>query len=187
MLIQTLINQPQMLGTILRTTPPWVWGLLAGLVVLGLTQAKQRNASWARVALLPVMMTAMSIWGTASAFGASPWFGTVMLAWLVATVLVLAMVAPMAAPRGAAYDSASRTFRLPGSWVPMALIVAIFLVKYVVGVDLAMQPALAHDAQYTLVAGALYGVFGGVFIGRAARLGRLAYHPAPANGAALNA
>jgi hypothetical protein len=187
MLIQILIHQPQMLGAVLRNTPPWVWGLLAGLVVLGLTQVKQRNASRARVALLPVTMTVMSIWGTASAFGASPLFGTVMLAWLVATMFVLAMVAPMAAPRGAAYDSASLTFRLPGSWVPLALIVAIFLVKYVVGVDLAMQPALARDGEYTLIVGALYGVFSGVFIGRSARLWRLAYRPAPANGAALHA
>lgn len=187
MLIQTLIQQPQMLGPILKNTPPWVWGLLAILTALGLSQVKQRHASLARVTALPVAMTAMSIWGTASAFGASPLFGTVMLAWGVAMLLVLAVVAPMAAPRGAAYDSASRRFHLPGSWMPLALIAAIFLVKYIVGVDLAMNPALARDGQYTLVVAGLYGVFSGAFIGRAARLWRLAYRPVPASGAALNA
>lgn len=187
MLIQILVNQPQMLGTIVKHTPVWVWGLLTGLVVLGLTQVRQRNASWARVTLLPATMTAMSIWGTASAFGASPLFGSVMLTWLTAMLAVVALIAPMAAPHGAGYDSASRIFRLPGSWVPMTLIVAIFLVKYVVGVDLAMNPALARDGQYTLIVAGLYGAFSGIFIGRAARLWRLAYRPAPARRAALNA
>jgi hypothetical protein len=43
-----------------------------------------------------------------------------------------------------------------------------------------MQPALARDSQYTLVTGALYGLFSGIFIGRAARLWRLAFRPAGA-------
>jgi hypothetical protein len=187
MLIQILIHQPQALGAILKNTPVWVWGLLAGLMVLGLSQLRSRNASQARVTLLPVTMTALSIWGTVSAFGASPLFGTVMLVWLATAAVVLAGVASTAAPRGATYDAASRTYRIPGSWIPLALIAAIFLVKYVVGVDLAMQPVLARDSHYTLIVAALYGTFSGIFIGRAARLWRLAFRPASANAAAFNA
>jgi hypothetical protein len=39
MLIQMLIHEPQMLGTVLKSTPVWVWGLLAGL-----TNAPRRNS-----------------------------------------------------------------------------------------------------------------------------------------------
>ena len=177
MLIQILTQQPQMLGTLLRNTPIWVWGLLAALTALGLVQARQRQASWARVSLLPIAMTALSIWGSVSAFGASPLFGFVMLAWLVAAAVALAVLASMPAPRGTAYDSASRSFTLPGSWVPMALIMGIFLTRYAAGVELAMQPGLARDGQFTLVVGALYGLFSGIFIARAARLWRLAHGP----------
>ena len=186
MLIQILVHQPQIAGAILKNTPVWVWGLLAGLVVLGLSQARDRSASQLRVTLLPVTMTGLSIWGTVSAFGASPLFGTVMLVWLAATALVLAGVASTAAPRGATYDAASRIYRMPGSWIPMALIVAVFLVKYVVGVDLAMQPALARDTQYTLIVAALYGVASGTFIGRAARLWRLAFRSTRTSAVAIN-
>ena len=56
----------------------------------------------------------------------------------------------------------------------MLLILGVFLTKYVVGVELAMQPALARDGPYTLAVGTLYGVFSGLFVGRAARLWRLA-------------
>lgn len=175
MLLQMLVNQPQMLGRVIQNTPPFVWALLVGLISLGLGQARTRTASLTRITVMSIAMTALSIWGTVSAFGASPLFGYVMLAWMLAAASMLAVIAPMAPPRGAAYDAASRSFALPGSWIPMLLILGIFLTKYVVGVDLTMQPSLARDGQYTLVVGALYGTFSGVFAGRAARLWRLAY------------
>jgi hypothetical protein len=40
-----------------------------------------------------------------------------------------------------------------------------------------MQPTLANDGQYSLIVGALYGLFSGAFAGRAARLWRLAMQP----------
>lgn len=42
---------------------------------------------------------------------------------------------------------------------------------------LAMQPALARDGRYTLIVGALYGLFSGAFAARAVRLWRLAIQP----------
>ncbi len=180
MLIQMLVHQPQMLGPIVRNTPPWVWGLLAALVALGLSQLRARTAGPARIVLLPAAMTALSIWGTLSAFGQSPQSGSVQLAWIAAASLSLALVAPMAAPAGSRYDPSSGRFHLPGSWVPMLLILAIFAVRYVVNVELAMQPALAQDDRYTLVTSALYGLFSGIFIGRAVRMWRLSFRLPPA-------
>ena len=177
MLLQMLANNPQMLGTVIRNTPVWVGGLLAALTWLGLSQARTRTASLARIVVMPVAMTGLSIWGTFSAFGNSPMIGYVMLAWMFAAAVMLALIAPMSPPAGTTYDSASRTFALRGSWVPMLLILGIFLTKYVVGVDTTMDPSLARDGQYTLIVGALYGMFSGVFAGRAVRLLRLAYRP----------
>lgn len=187
MLIQMLVHQPQMLGPVLKSTPPWVWGLLAALTALGLSQARTRSASLARITFMPVAMIALSLWGTASAFGSSPQFGSVVLAWLAAAAAALAIVAPFAPPPGTRYDATTRTFTLPGSWIPMLLILGIFLTKYIVGVELAMQPALAHDGSYTLAVGTVYGVFSGLFAGRGARLWRLASRPATINPAGANA
>jgi hypothetical protein len=188
MLIQMLVHQPQMLGPVLQHTPSWVWGLLASLIALGLSQARNRTAGLARVALLPITMTALALWGTVSAFGGSTQFGPVLLAWLTAAVAALAAVAPFAPPAGTTYDPATRSFFLPGSWIPLLLILGVFLTKYVVGVELAMQPSLAHDSQYTLVVGTLYGAFSGLFSGRAMRLWRLAGRPAtPARPQTANA
>jgi hypothetical protein len=188
MLIQMLVHQPQMLGPVLQHTPTWVWGLLATLTAVGLSQVRTRSVGLARVALLPMAMTGLALWGTVSAFGGSTQFGPVLLAWLTAAAATLAAVAPFAPPAGSRYDPAARSFLLPGSWIPLLLILGVFLTKYIVGVEVAMQPSLAHDSQYTLVVGTLYGAFSGIFGGRAVRLWRLAARPgASTRPAAANA
>lgn len=174
MLIQMLIDKPRMIGLILAGTPTWVWFLLAGLLWLGLGMLKGDTFSARRVAIMPVAMTGLSLWGTVSAFSHSVSYGYVLLAWAVAAVALAAVVGMMPAPRGSSYNAQDRTFTVPGSWVPLALILGIFLVKYVVGVEVSMQPALAHDGAYSLACGAIYGVFSGIFTGRSIRLARLA-------------
>jgi hypothetical protein len=174
MLLQLIVNQPQAVGTILKNTPVWVWGLLTGLLALGFSQVRARTASLTRVAAVPVLMTGFAIWGIGSAFGASGQMVWVMLAWLAAAAVVAAILAPGAAAQGTSYDRATRTYALPGTFVPLLLIVGIFLTKYAVGVELAMQPKLAQDATFAIEIAALYGVFNGFFTGRAIRLLRLA-------------
>ena len=171
MLVQLLTQHPEAIVQILKNTPTWVGGLFAALLALGLSQLRNGTASLARVAIMPVAMTGFSVWGTWSAFNHSPAFAGVVAAWAVCAATMAALIAPTRTP--ATYDAASRTFATPGSWVPLALIMGIFLTKYIVGVELAMQPQLAHDSQFTLITGALYGIFNGLFIGRAARMWRL--------------
>ncbi|MDP2450801.1 MAG: hypothetical protein Q8M93_04285 [Polaromonas sp.] len=180
MLIQLLLQHPQTLGPVLKNTPPWVWGLLVALLALGLSQVRNRRVGALRMAIMPLAMTGLSLWGTASAFGKSPLFGYILLVWLAGALLMAGLIATTAPPTGTRHDAAGHSFWVPGSWLPLALILGIFLTKYIVGVDLAMQPQLAQDGPYTLVTGALYGVFSGIFAGRSLRLIRLALRPAAA-------
>lgn len=179
MLLQLLAHHPEAVVPVLRQTPLWVWGLLVALLALGASQLRERSASLARVSLMPLAMTLFSVSGTVSAFGATPHLALAVSAWLIAAVLAFALVARGRAD-GARYDPARRLYRLPGSAVPLGLIVGIFLVKYVVGVDLTMAPQLVRDTPYVLCVAALYGAFTGVFMGRAARLWRLAVRPGKA-------
>jgi hypothetical protein len=173
MLIQLIAQHPEAIGPILKHTPTWVWGLLAALLALGISQIRTREVSLARTALMPVAMAALSLWGTASAFGGSPLLGWVLAAWAACAALMAFLIGSRQAPAGTRFDAQQRSFRVPGSVVPMALILGIFLTKYFVGVELAMQPSLAHDGLYSLVVGTLYGLFSGTFAGRAARLWRM--------------
>ncbi len=174
MLIPMLIQQPQMLGAVLHNTPRFVWVIFGVLVAIGVSQSRDREASLLRVAFMPVVMTAFGIWGMTAAFGASPMFGDAMLIWMLALSVSFATVGTMRAPAGAQYHPATRSFFLPGSWTPLLLIVGIFLTRYVVNVDLAMQPTLARHVEYTLLVSVVYGLCSGIFVGRTARLWRLA-------------
>ena len=177
-LISLTYQPPQrtpMIAQILSNTPLWVWGLLAGLLVLGLSQTRSRGVGMVRIALLPLGLGAFSLYGTVSAFGAAP---VVLGSWLAAGALLLLIVTQLPLPSGVRYDAASRRFQLPGSWVPMALIMGIFLTKYVVGVSLVLHPELKLHANFSLAIATLYGVFSGIFAGRALRLVLLALRPA---------
>ncbi|WP_404303202.1 DUF6622 family protein [Alicycliphilus denitrificans] len=174
MLIQIATHQPQMLLSIVQGTPAWVWGLLAALLWLGLSQMLPRHAGPRRVLLMPLALSAFSAWGLLSAFGAGAG-GRALAAWLLATAAAtLASLALRAAPpAGVRFDAQTLRFRLPGSPMPLLLILAIFLTKYLVGVELALQPQLAHDSHFALQVAALYGLYNGLLLARAARLWRL--------------
>lgn len=184
MLLQIATHQPEMLLTIVQRTPPWVWGLLVALLLLGASQMRPRNAGLQRVFALPVGMAAFSIVSLAAAFGSAVPAPALAAAWVLAgaTVAGLGLWLRPRPPAATRYHAASRHFDLPGSAVPLLLIVALFFTRYAVNVELALQPALAREAGFALQVAALYGAFSGLFALRAARLWRLARsaHPAPA-------
>lgn len=161
-----------MLYQILVHTPLWVWAILLALLWLGLVQSVPRQATLRRVVLLPLAMTGLSLYGSSSNFGA---IGASWVMWAGAALATLLWVASSELPTGVRYDDARRVFSLPGSLVPLGLMMAIFLTKYVVGVMLAMQPALAHDMATAAIVASLYGAMSGLFMGRTARLLRLAH------------
>jgi hypothetical protein len=160
---------------ILRNTPPSVWLLLAGVVTAGLAQARERTASLARISVLPAAMTLFSLSATVSAFSRSPVLPEALWLWLLGAAAVTALLAPGQAK--ARFDAASRSYALPGSWLPFALMLAIFLSRYTVAVRLAMHPSLVMDTSFVLVVATVHGVFSGIFLGRAAQLWRLALPP----------
>jgi hypothetical protein len=160
-----------MLNQILIHTPRWVWLLLLALLWLGLSQAVTRSASLRRITVMPLALTGLSLYGTVTAFGGDP---QILLIWLGTMALMATAVMQRPLPDACRYNPATRRFTLPGSWVPLLLILGLFLTKYVVGAITAMQPALVVDVSFSLGFSALYGAFSGVFLARAGRLWRLA-------------
>jgi uncharacterized membrane protein len=175
-LVQLLARHPQAIGQILRGTPTWVWGLLAGLLVLGVTQLRARNVGAVRTALVPVGMLAFSASAMVGAFAASHLFTEMLSAWIAVAGLVALAFLP--GTPTASYDPARRQFRVPGSVLPLLMIVGIFLVKWAVGVELALAPQRVQDSGFVLAVACTYGVFNGLFAGRALRLARLVRTPA---------
>lgn len=174
LLTELLLNHPEALGSILHGTPLWVWAVLLALIALGLSATRTRQMALAHLTALPLAMTGLALWGVVSAFAGSGRLAGLLALWLLCAGLALTWGWRGAAPAGTRYDPQRRVFRLPGSWVPMALILAVFLMKYGIGVQLALAPALAHDSAFALAVTALYGALSGVFAVRTLRVLRLA-------------
>jgi hypothetical protein len=175
MLIQLLIQQPRAIGAILMQTPTWVWALLAGLIALGASQLHRREVTLRRTVLLPLSMALLSLYGLIAALGNAHALPTALALWALAAGCTAgaALLWQPAPPKGCRYDTATACFHLPGSAVPLALILAIFLTKYGVGVELAMQPQHVHDSVFAHTLATVYGVFNGILFARTARLWQL--------------
>jgi hypothetical protein len=154
-----------------QNTPSWVWAVLAGLVVLGVMQMRERTQSAARDSTAPVAMTLFSLWAAVSAFGRSPVAAEALWLWLLAAAATGSLFALAAST--ARYDADARAFHVKGSWVPLVLFLGVFLARYVVSVRLAIHPDLLADSSFVLPVATLYGAFSGIFLGRAAQLWRL--------------
>jgi hypothetical protein len=159
-----------MLNQILVHTPIWVFALLAALIALGLAQMRSREVSLQRASILPLVMAALSLAGTLSAFGTS---AGPLAAWAAALAVSTFAALSLPQPDGVAYNATTQRFTLPGSAVPLALMMGIFVTKYAVGASLGMHLNFAQAPSFALTASAVYGLFSGAFLGRGIRLWRL--------------
>lgn len=160
-----------MLITILQNVPIWVWGLLAALIALGLSQRRDRSLTLTRATIVPVAMVGFSFFGVNSVFGMQP---LALFAWAKGLALGALFALMTGLWRGISWSAATQRLQVPGSWTPMVLILSIFVAKFAVGMGLSLQPALRHDMLFTAVVGLAYGALSGLFFGRGVAMWRAA-------------
>ena len=159
---------------IVQHTPAWVWSVFATLIAFGLSQTRPREMGLLRVTILPLAMIALSLSGVFRAFGHFP---VALGGWAVGLGVALSFARQRVAVRGAQWLPATGTIYVPGSWLPLLLIVGLFAVKYVAGASLGIQPTLAADPLFAGLCSLAYGGFSGLFVARALALRRLANRP----------
>jgi hypothetical protein len=158
------LSEAAMLLEILKRTPIWVFVLFAVLLSYGLVQMRTRRLGRIRVVLLPVIMMSLSIFGVAGAFGFN---ALPFMSWFAGVGLAVAARIRHRPRWQATHEAATDSFIVPGSWIPLALMMAIFLARYVITVSLALDPALARSSLLIGGASLLYGAMSGVFLSRA--------------------
>lgn len=161
-----------MLIQILKGTPPWVFALFLGLLVLGGVQARDRSLTLARVLAVPVALVAFSLYGVVSAFGAQ---AAALTAWAAGLAVSVLLARRLAGPSAARWEPATQTWFVPGSWIPLALMMFVFFARYAIAVSLALNRGLAQDPLFALAASLAYGLLSGAFVARA--LGIVASRP----------
>ncbi len=156
--------------TIFQKASDWVWPLFLVLIALGLQQARSRSVPPWPVVIISGAMLCLSGYGVISAFKGSV---LAMLAWAGMLTTTLLICQRMGYPQGWQFDSQTKRLQVPGSWLPLMLFMAIFMVKFIVGAMLGMQPDLAQQPYFALPFSAMYGLLSGIFAARSVHAMRL--------------
>ena len=153
---------------VLTHTPLWVWAGLAVLVFMGLKQTQTRDVAALRLWLVPIVMGSYSFYGTWSGFGGA---GQLLAAaaWVAGAAIGFASNRTLDLPRQVSAN-ADGSFRIGGSFAPLVLFVSIFMLRYAVGVMLAVAPALAHEPLVALIASVAGGLPTGLLIARSRKV-----------------
>lgn len=151
---------------ILSHTPAWVFVLFAGLLGFGLIQSRDRNVRKLVAYVLPAAMVALSLSGVQSSFGLKP---VPIAAWAAGLLLVGFALYRFAPNRRMSFDAETNAFFIPGSWAPLAVIMAIFFTKYALAVAQGRTGAAVGPGATAMLSLA-YGCFSGYFCARAGSL-----------------
>jgi hypothetical protein len=157
----------------LQHIPVWVFALLLGLIALGLLQTRTRHVGQRRLLGINIALTVFTLVGVVQQWRHTPWLVLGLLSWAASCAVVAWGLGQGAAPAGASYNAETRRFTVPGSWLPLALFMAIFACKFVVGMLSATAPEALHSVQAAMGISALYGLFSGLLNARALRLLKL--------------
>lgn len=171
-----------MLTQIIQNTPSWVFILFCALLYLGITRTRPRAATTRRLFLMPLAIAAFSLYSIYSAFGggaadaelgSDSVLATALLAWLGAAAAVLAIFHQLGPRRDVRYQSQTQQFLIPGSWLPLLRLMAVFFIKYVFGAMLATQASLHDSVVFAAVTGVFYGALSSTLLGSAWRIWRI--------------
>ena len=157
----------------LQNIPLWVFGLFIGLVALGWLQTRTRQVRKMQLLSANVALTVVTLVSVVQLWWPTPWLAIALISWVITGLFVSWALSQSAAPPGASFNPATQRFTLPGSWWPLALFMAIFACKFVVGMLSAIAPEHIRSLQAAIGISALYGLLSGIVIARVWRFLKL--------------
>jgi len=151
------------LSELISNTPIWVFAIFFTLLVLGFIQSKERIVKVKTIFILPLVMITFSFFGVFSVFGISI---LTMSLWILGLVITLIIGLKLAYPKFVSFSVQSNKLTIPGSWVPLFLMMAIFFTKYFVGFAVARELPLVNEGIFVVLLSLVYGAFSGIFLSR---------------------
>lgn len=137
------------------------------LIALGLLQARNRSVNRVLAYRLPAGMIALSLVGIHSSVGLRV---LPMAMWATGLLAVTVVGFKYFRDDRVRYADSTRSFHVPGSWLTLRVIMAIFLSKYVVAVVQALNAGVVTAHGFVAAPSLAYGCFSGYFAARAANL-----------------
>src|ERR1700730_16797787 len=142
-LLKHILTQPDgtriLLGLVrqvVTNTPTWVYALFIALAGFGLSQTRTRTVNERMLAVAPLAMAGWSLYSVIATFGTV----TAAAVWAAGATVALATGLALKRPEGVRYVAQEKRFEIPGSWIPLALILGVFAVRYLFAVAMGIDP-----------------------------------------------
>jgi hypothetical protein len=116
-------------------------------------------------------MVGLSLAGIKTSFGLTT---IPVTAWGMAIVLATVVGYSFFRDKRINFEATNGTFSIPGTWVPLAIMMALFFTKYVYAVMNGFNAAVVSTPLFIGALSAVYGVLSGYFSSRAVNLIKLA-------------
>ncbi len=143
--------------------PVWVFFLFAALVFAGYRQTRTRQVAPALIFGLAAAMFGLSLYGVVAAFGAKL---APLTAWAIGLAASVALGRGFFGPRGLVQVSSARV-QIPGSWLPLALMMGIFSAKFALGFATGVGSPVVGEPWFVAAASLVFGSLSGAFTARA--------------------
>jgi hypothetical protein len=148
---------------IIHGTPTWVWVLLVVLVSRGIKAMKGGTAPLSKLAIVPLIFAG---WGIAHLATQTLAGWHAAFVWLIAAAVGTGIGMLIASRTRFTVDPIEKSVTLPGSIVPLVLILATFAAKFWIGFEMATLAHPASLALYVLIDASVSGMVAGIFGGR---------------------
>jgi hypothetical protein len=145
-------------------TPIWVWIVLGYLLIAGIKATYPTTAPLWKLSIMP---TVLLCWGFYSIYLKCIACFPLFILWACMITVGILFGQFLIRKTSFTFDKNTQLFQMPGSWVPLLLSCAFFIVKYVMGATYALVPAMKTNlilmsidvALSALIAGIAWGQF----------------------------
>ena len=144
--------------------PTWVFALLALLLWLGWVQSRARQVRPIVTGTVALGLATYSLWGVLAAFGLGL---RPALAWVAGAAAALLLARLLLSSAGMAYLPSTRRVHVPGSWLPLALMLGIFGIKFGLGVAGGTGHPVLPGSAVADACALMLGLMSGLFAARA--------------------
>jgi len=151
------------IAAVIANTPIWVWVLLAFLLSRGVVALRERQIQPGRALVVPIVFLVWGLAGLVQSHGLG-FDLALFVVGLAAGLLGGRALAVLTTPPRLSLETG--TMSLPGSSIPLVLIIVSFAVKYVAAVALAVNAGSPAHALIASASALVGGVFAGLFWGR---------------------
>ena len=155
----------------LANVPSWVFAVFFLLLLLGYRQSRPRVVAPGSLAVLASAMCCLSLYGVVAAFGIE---AVPVALWSTGVVVSVALGEKAFGPRDMAGAPGSASVRVPGSWLPLGLMMGIFVAKFALGFAAGVGSGVVRQLWFVATSSLVLGLLSGGFAARALAVRRFA-------------